>query len=106
MKVFITGATGFVGSHVASLLVERGDRVRALVRATSNTQNLAGLGCEPVLGDLQSPESLRQGMAGCEAIFHVAADYRLWSRDPQELYRSNVEGTRNVLCAAMQTAAA
>ncbi len=62
--------------------------------------NLDGLGCEPAPGDLRNPESLTRGMAGCSAVFHVAADYRLWSRDPQELYRSNVEGTRNVFTAA------
>ena len=99
MKVFITGAAGFVGSHVARQLVERGDTVRALIRPTSNTANLDRLGCDLIRGDLQDPESLERGMAGCKAVFHVAADYRLWSRNPKELYQSNVEGTRNVLCA-------
>lgn len=100
MKTLVTGATGFVGSHVARLLVERGDSVRALVRRSSRVDNLARLDVEPVYGDLQDPESLVQAVKGCERVFHVAADYRLWSRDPRELYRSNVEGTLNLLRAA------
>jgi dihydroflavonol-4-reductase len=100
MKTLVTGATGFVGSHVARLLVERGDSVRALVRRSSRVDNLARLDVEPVYGDLQDPESLAQAVKGCERVFHVAADYRLWSRDPRELYRSNVEGTLNLLRAA------
>jgi dihydroflavonol-4-reductase len=100
VKTLVTGATGFVGSHVARLLVERGDSVRALVRRSSRIDNLAALDVEPVYGDLQDPDSLAQAVKSCERIFHVAADYRLWSRDPQELYRSNVEGTLNLLRAA------
>jgi dihydroflavonol-4-reductase len=99
-RVLVTGATGFVGSHVARLLVERGDSVRALVRRTSRIDNLASLDCEPVYGDLQDADSLKQAVAGCEQVFHVAADYRLWARDPRELYRSNVCGTLNLLKAA------
>src|SRR5437016_5047043 len=102
MRVLVTGATGFVGSHVARLLVERGDTVRALVRRSSRIDNLANLDVEPATGDLQDPESLRKALCGCEALFHVAADYRLWSRDPRELYRSNVEGTSNILSAALE----
>jgi dihydroflavonol-4-reductase len=102
MRVLVTGGTGFVGSHVARLLVERGDAVRALVRRTSRIDNLACLDVEPVYGDLQDPESLRQAVKGCEALFHVAADYRLWARDPKELCRSNVEGTCNILRAALE----
>lgn len=102
MHVLVTGATGFIGSHVARLLVEQGNRVRALIRCTSRIDRLKSLNCEPVLGDLTAPESLRAAVRGCEALFHVAADYRLWARDPQELYRTNVEGTRNLLCAAQE----
>jgi len=100
MRVLVTGATGFVGSHVARQLVERGDSVKVLVRRTSRIDNLSALDCEPVYGDLQDADSLVQAAKGCQHIFHVAADYRLWSRDPQELYRSNVDGTLNLLRAA------
>jgi dihydroflavonol-4-reductase len=100
MRVLVTGATGFVGSHVARQLVEHGDSVKALVRRSSRIDNVSAIDCEPVYGDLQDAESLAQAVKGCQRIFHVAADYRLWSRDPQELYRSNVEGTLNLLKAA------
>lgn len=99
-QVLVTGATGFIGSHVARMLVERGDRVRVLVRRSSRIDNLEGLDVEPVIGDLRDTESLTSALTGCRALFHVAADYRLWSRNPQELYESNVGGTRNILCAA------
>src|SRR5438067_13572932 len=102
VKVLVTGATGFVGSHVARQLVERGDCVRALVRRTSRIDNLAALDCEPMYGDLQDLDSLRPAAKSCDLVFHVAADYRLWSRDPRELYRSNVDGTHNVLRAARE----
>ena len=100
MKVFVTGATGFVGSHVARVLSQQGAELRLLVRPTSQTGNLEGLRAERVTGDLREPESLKKGMSGCELVFHVAADYRLWTRDPSEMYRSNVEGTRAVIQAA------
>jgi len=100
MKCFVTGATGFLGSHVARQLLARGAELRLLVRATSRTDNIDDLAAERVIGDLRDPESLKQGMSGCEFVFHVAADYRLWARNGQELYHSNVEGTRNVLQAA------
>lgn len=100
MRTLVTGATGFVGSHVARQLVERGDTVRVLVRRSSKVDNLASLDVEPFYGDLQDPESLAQAVKGCERVFHVAADYRLWSRDPRDLYRSNVDGTLNLLRAA------
>ena len=103
LTALVTGGTGFVGSHVAKLLVERGERVRALVRANSNRANLAALDSrllEMVCGDLNDAESLRQAMRGCDTLYHVAADYRLWSRNPQELYDSNVGGTRKILQAA------
>ena len=100
MQAFITGATGFLGSHVARVLYEQGATLRLLVRATSNLKNLQGLNAETVTGDLRDPGSLEKAMAGCDTVFHVAADYRLWVRDPQEMYRSNVEGTRALLQAA------
>lgn len=103
MNVFVTGATGFVGSHVAEALEATGADVRVLVRRTSRCENLAGLRAERVLGDLRDYESLKRAMAGCEAVFHVAADYRLWTRKPEEMYASNVEGTRSIIRAAAET---
>jgi len=100
MKCFVTGATGFLGSHVARQLLSNGADLRLLVRATSRTENIADLPADRVVGDLRDVESLRRGMSGCEVVFHVAADYRLWSRDGRELYQSNVDGTRNILQAA------
>jgi dihydroflavonol-4-reductase len=95
----VTGASGFLGWHVASLLIERGHTVRALVRPSSRIRELDA---EPVVGDLRDPDSLSRAVAGCGLLFHVAADYRLWAADESELYRSNVEGTRNVLQAARE----
>src|SRR5215471_4370034 len=95
--VLVTGASGFLGWHVAKLLRERGFPVRALVRPTSKVQELD---VEPVIGDLRDPASLERAVAGCDLVFHVAADYRLWSPHPRELYDSNVGGTRNLLTAA------
>ncbi len=103
MLAFITGATGFLGSHVARALAEHGADLRLLVRPNSNTKNITGLKVDLVTGDLRDPASLEKGIAGCEVIFHVAADYRLWVRDPNEMYRSNVEGTRAILEAARKT---
>jgi dihydroflavonol-4-reductase len=100
MKCFVTGATGFLGSHVARQLLSRGAELRLLVRPTSRLDNIVDLPAERVVGDLRDSESLKRGMSGCEFVFHVAADYRLWTRNGQELYDSNVEGTRNVLAAA------
>ena len=105
MKCFVTGATGFLGSHVARQLLARGAELRLLVRPTSRTNNISDLPADRVVGDLRDPESLRRGMAGCEFVFHVAADYRLWARDREELYRSNVEGTCNILEAARDSGA-
>ena len=96
----VTGATGFVGSHVARLLAERGDRVRVLVRSSSDLRALEGLVVERMPGDLRDPASLDRALSGVGTVFHVAADYRLWARDPQEIYESNVTGTRNLLEAA------
>jgi dihydroflavonol-4-reductase len=93
----VTGATGFLGWHVARILCENGYRVRALCRPDSQ---LRELDVERVTGDLRDPDSLNRAVEGCDLLFHVAADYRLWSRDPDALYQSNVAGTRNVLEAA------
>jgi dihydroflavonol-4-reductase len=95
--VLVTGASGFLGWHVARLLRERSYPVRALVRPGSKVNELD---VECVTGDLRDAASLARAAAGCGLVFHVAADYRLWAKDPSELYRSNVEGTRNVLTAA------
>jgi dihydroflavonol-4-reductase len=93
----VTGASGFLGWHVARVLLERGYHVRALVRAGSKVRELD---VEQIRGDLRDPDSLQRAAAGCGLVFHVAADYRLWAADPAELYRSNVDGTRNLLEAA------
>jgi dihydroflavonol-4-reductase len=100
MLTFLTGATGFLGSHVARVLSEQGANLRLLVRPTSNLKNLDGLNAETATGDLRDPASLEKAMSGCDTVFHVAADYRLWLKDPAEMYRSNVEGTRAILEAA------
>src|SRR5579863_4734348 len=94
MLAFVTGATGFLGSHVARVLAEQGASLRLLVRPTSNLKNLEGLNAETATGDLRDAASLEKAMTGCDTVFHVAADYRLWVRDPAEMYRSNVEGAR------------
>src|SRR5579863_9891770 len=100
MLAFVTGATGFVGSHVARALAEQGADLRLLIRSTSDLRNIEGLNAERVVGDLRDPASIEKAMAGCEVVFHVAADYRLWVRDPEQMYRSNIEGTRAILEAA------
>jgi len=100
LLAFVTGATGFLGSHVARVLADQGARLRLLVRPTSHLRNIADLNAERVEGDLRDPASIEKALTGCDALFHVAADYRLWVRDPQQMYRSNVEGTRALLEAA------
>ncbi|HKW18968.1 MAG TPA: hopanoid-associated sugar epimerase [Terriglobales bacterium] len=100
MLAFVTGATGFLGSHVARALAEQGADLRLLVRANSRTKNIDDLKADRAIGDLRDPASLEKGIAGCKVVFHVAADYRLWVRDPEEMYRANVEGTRAILEAA------
>src|SRR5437868_11093259 len=100
MKAFVTGATGFVGSHVARVLSDQGADLRLLVRSSSDPKNIQGLKAERVTGDLCEPASLDNLMQGCEAVFHVAADYRLWITDPSRMYRANVDGTRAILQAA------
>jgi dihydroflavonol-4-reductase len=103
MKAFVTGATGFVGSHVARALAAQGADLRLLVRATSRTDNIADLPAEVTVGDLRKPESLKAAMSGCDFVFHVAADYRLWVRNPEEMYQANVEGTRAIIQAAQES---
>src|SRR5450631_3213758 len=100
MLAFVTGATGFLGSHVARVLAEQGAELRLLVRLTSDPRNLEGLKADRVVGDLRDAASIEKALSGCDVVFHVAADYRLWVRDPDEMYRSNVEGTRSLLEAA------
>ena len=97
MLAFVTGATGFVGSHVARVLAERGADLRLLTRSNSNPKNIEDLKGERIVGDLCDPDSFAKALSGCDAVFHVAADYRLWVRDPEHMYRSNVEGTRAIL---------
>jgi len=101
MKALVTGATGFVGSAVAKKLLEAGYEVRALVRRSSVLKNLEAMDIEPVEGDLTDRESLRRAVRSCEVLFHVAADYRLWVPEPDEIYRANVEGTENIIQAAL-----
>src|SRR5579863_1212924 len=100
MKTLVTGATGFLGSHVARALAARGENVRVLVRASSDVRALDGLNAERFEGDLRNPASLAGALEGVRSVFHVAADYRLWARDPREIYESNVAGTQNLLDAA------
>ncbi len=102
MRTLVTGATGFVGAAVARRLLAAGHTLRALVREGSDRRNLADLDIEIALGDLRDPDSLDAAVSGCEAVFHVAADYRLWTRDPASLYASNVDGTRNLMRAALR----
>jgi len=102
MKVFLTGATGFVGSHVARAYAAEGAELRLLSRATSNRAAIEGLAADVVVGDLRRPEELRTAVRGCEALVHVAADYRLWVRDPKEMYAANVDGTRELLRIARE----
>lgn len=101
MTTLVTGASGFVGSAVVRQLLARGERVRVLVRPASDRRNFATLDVEVAEGDLREPASLVAPCRGCTALYHVAADYRLWTRDPRELYASNVEGTRHLMRAAL-----
>ncbi len=100
MTTLITGASGFVGSAVLRRLLAEGHKMRVLVRAGSDRRNLEGLDVELAVGDLSRPETLRDAVAGTKAIFHVAADYRLWVPRPEEIYRANVHGTGALLRAA------
>ncbi len=106
VRVFITGATGFVGSHVARAYAASGAELRLLIRKTSNLAALQGIAAETVVGDLRAPESLRAALTGCDALVHVAADYRLWVRHPEEMYAANVTGTRELLRIAREAGVA
>lgn len=99
-RALVTGGNGFVGCHVVRALVARGTHVRVLVRERADTAALQGVECELVLGDLRDLDSLSRAVRGCDDVYHVAADYRLWLRDEAPMYATNVEGTRNVLAAA------
>ena len=101
MKVFVTGATGFIGASLVRELLKAGYRVRALARPNSDRRNLFGLDLEICEGDLRDRKSLEEGMRGCDILFHAAADYRLWTRKPSVMYEINVGGTRNILEAAL-----
>ncbi len=101
MRLFVTGATGFVGSHVARMAAEQGAALRLLTRWCSKTNNLPK-GAELVQGDLREPAKFAAALRGCDALIHVAADYRLWVPDPQEMYKANVEGTRELLRLARE----
>jgi dihydroflavonol-4-reductase len=103
VRVFITGATGFVGGHVARRYAAEGASLRLLTRQTSRLDGLAGIDAEMVKGDLREPEKLRSALTGCDALVHVAADYRLWVRDPKQMYAANVDGTRELLKLARET---
>jgi dihydroflavonol-4-reductase len=97
MITLVTGAAGFLGSHVARQLVARGEEVRVLMRASSTNRAIADLSLEYVTGDLRDPASLERAMKGVKRVFHVAADYRLWAKRKQDIYDSNVGGTKNLL---------
>lgn len=101
--VLVTGGTGFVGSHLVRALLEDGAQVRCLVRSRGHSTNLDGLPVARVRGDLRDQDAVRRAFEGVRLAFHCAADYRLWARDPREIYRNNVEGTKNVLLAAART---
>lgn len=101
MKLFITGATGFVGAHVARLAAQQGATLRLLSRSTSNRSHLPP-GADIITGDLRDPSSFASALQGCDALIHVAADYRLWVPDPAEMYKANVEGTRELLRIARE----
>src|ERR1043166_10089161 len=100
MTTLLTGATGFVGAAVLRSLVASGHNVRALVRPNSDRRNLSGVDCEIAIGDLAEPESLKRAVRGCEALFHVAADYRIWVPDRDKMNRVNVQGTVDLIQAA------
>src|SRR5262245_38988178 len=100
--VLVTGATGFVGAAVARRLIAAGQELRYLLRAGSSTRNIDGLAGERATGDLGDAASLKRAVAGCHAVYHVAADYRLWVPEPSEIYRINVDGSVALLRAAAE----
>lgn len=102
MNILVTGANGFLGSAIVRRLLAYNHTVSALVRPDSNRENLEGLDIRIHTGDLGDTSSLQKALNGCDSLFHVAADYRLWAKDPQELYNNNVEGTRNIMRAALE----
>ena len=102
MKCLVTGASGFIGSNIVKELMKEGYQVKCLVRENSNLENLIGLDIEIVKGDIQNKESLLSAMNGCDFVFHAAALYTFWSRDKNDFYRTNVEGTKNVLDSALE----
>src|SRR6266581_7996172 len=97
MTTLVTGAAGFVGYHVTRVLIGRVKHVRVLIRPTASPHTNEGLACECVYGDLRDPSSLRKALEGVRQVFHVAADYRLWARNPDDVYQSNVGGTLNLM---------
>jgi dihydroflavonol-4-reductase len=101
--VLVTGASGFVGSAVARALVARGDDVRVLLREGSSRKNIDGLDCRVMIGDMRDVKAMTKAMEGVRHVFHVAADYRLWARDPSEIVRNNLDGARAVMEAARTT---
>jgi len=103
MTTLVTGASGFLGSHVARQLVARGEEVRVLMRPSSTNRAVADLSLEYVTGDLRDPSSLERALAGVQYVFHVAADYRLWAKKSRDIYDSNVGGTKNLLDAARRS---
>ncbi|WP_419806841.1 hopanoid-associated sugar epimerase [Terriglobus sp.] len=102
MRIFLTGATGFVGNHVARTYADAGAYLHLLTRSSSDFAALNGISADTITGDLRQPESLRSALRGCDALVHVAADYRLWVPDPADMYRANVDGTRDLLRIARE----
>jgi len=102
MKTLVTGASGFIGSRVVRKLLEKGAQVKAFVRKNSNLENLQDLPIEIAYGDIRDYESLKSALKGCETVFHVAADYRLWIPDPDQIYKTNVDGTVNIMKASIE----